>query len=328
MLLLQGELGAARTRCEELAAARDSQRQNAEAMARTAHGLEVRIAALEQSRRDERTKLDVERAEMEALKVALSTDRKQLQREQEQLKRDKCACGADSQLVDAAVSTRKRKRTEAVSSPHPGDEICRGSHVAGSSESSISDSSSSSPTTGPVRSGAALFADLAPKTHVCIGQLSVTAHVPSPIPYLFVSTPAEEWAPVRLHHGFNPGKGGAGAHVLHLLVPAAPRTHIPSEAFGLVEQKVALALGPLLERKLIGLDAKIRRGLVDLPTPALQLLVYTPKGNIPTIAKYLRECALLLDDLSPGSDRRYIHYHNPRKSAPDEPLAREGDEDQ
>ncbi|KAJ7482491.1 hypothetical protein FB451DRAFT_1393833 [Mycena latifolia] len=354
ILRLQGELGAARTRCEELATDRNTQRQNAEAMARITHGLAERIAALEQSRRDERTNLDAERAEIETLKVALIADRKRLEREQEQLKKDKSASratvsainrivgGLDSQLADASegngyldtdhdqdrrsVST-KRKRTEDVSSAHREDETPRGSLVEGSSGCRIADGSSSpSPTTSPIRSTPALFADLPPKTPVCIGQLGVTAHVPSLVPYLSLSTTDEEWAPVRLKYR----KSGAGAHVIHISAPAvhAPDgKRIPSKAFGVIEEKAATFLGPSLGKKLIRLDAKIRRGISNLPTPPVQMLVYTPKGNIPTFDEYLRQCVLLLDDLSPPFENQPSHYHNPHKSAPVEHLARDRDED-
>ncbi|KAJ7865375.1 hypothetical protein B0H13DRAFT_2353043 [Mycena leptocephala] len=359
ILRLQGDLGAAHTRCEELATDRDSQRQNAEAMARTTHELEERIAALEQSRRDERTNLDAERAEIETSKVALIADRKRLQREQEQLKKDKCASraavsaikrivgGLDSQLADPSegdeyidtdndqdrrsVSTRKCKRTEDVSSPHREDETPHGSHVAGSSADS---SRSPSPTTGPIRSALALFADLSPKTPVCIGQLGVTAHVLSLIPYLSVSTTDEEWAPVCLQYVVYPRKGGAGTyvppHVINILAPAAlapDGKQIPSEVFGIIEEKAATALGPMLEKGLIRLGAKIRRDPANLRTLPVQMAVYTPKGNIPAVGNYMREQVLLLDDLSPAFENGSVPYHNPHKSAPDQHLARERDKE-
>jgi hypothetical protein len=44
------------------------------------------------------------------------------------------------------------------------------------------------------------------------------------------------------------------------------------------------------------------------------MLVYTPKGNIPVVGDYLRQCGLLLDHPSPPYDIHRLanyHYHNP-----------------
>lgn len=108
-----------------------------------------------------------------------------------------------------------------------------------------------------------LAADLPPKTPVCIGQLGVTALVLYPVPYLLPTTTAhDEWAPVRLQYEHNPSKPG-GAETIHIKAPQgrAPNgDQFLGEAFGVVEQKVATALGPMLGKGLIRLDAKVRKG--------------------------------------------------------------------
>ncbi|KAJ7654995.1 SNF2 family DNA-dependent ATPase [Mycena polygramma] len=169
-----------------------------------------------------------------------------------------------------------------------------------------------------------LSADLPPKTPVCIGQLAVTALVLYPVPYLIPTTSmGDEWAPVRLQYEHNPSKPG-GAETIHI---KAPQGRAPNgepflgEAFGVVEQKVATALGPMLGKGLIRLDAKVRKGPPNLPILPLQMLVYTPKGNIPVVGNYLHQCGLLLDHPSPPYEMRYLvnqnqHYYNPHNPPP------------
>ncbi|KAJ7900166.1 SNF2 family N-terminal domain-containing protein [Mycena olivaceomarginata] len=169
-----------------------------------------------------------------------------------------------------------------------------------------------------------LAADLPPKTPVCIGQLGVTALVLYPVPYLLPTTTAhDEWAPVRLQYEHNPSKPG-GAETIHIKAPQgrAPNgDQFLGEAFGVVEQKVATALGPMLGKGLIRLDAKVRKGPPNLPILPLQMLVYTPKGNIPVVGNYLHQCGLLLDHPTPPYEMRYLvsqnqHYYNPHNPPP------------
>lgn len=108
-----------------------------------------------------------------------------------------------------------------------------------------------------------LPAELPPKTPVCIGQLGVTALVLYPVPYLLPQgSMGEEWAPVRLQYEHSPNKPG-GSETIHI---KASQARVPNgeqsvtEAFGVVEQKVATALGPMLGKGLIRLDAKVRKG--------------------------------------------------------------------
>ncbi|KAJ6519651.1 SNF2 family N-terminal domain-containing protein [Mycena sanguinolenta] len=169
-----------------------------------------------------------------------------------------------------------------------------------------------------------LAADLPAKTPVCIGQLGVTALVLYPVPYLLPHSPGhDEWAAVRLQYEHNPNKPG-GAETIHIKAPqgrAANGEQFLGEAFGVIEQKVATALGPMLGKGLIRLDAKVRKGPPNLPILPLQMLVYTPKGNIPVVGNYLHQCGLLLDHPTPPYEMRYLlnqnqHYHNPHNPPP------------
>lgn len=106
--------------------------------------------------------------------------------------------------------------------------------------------------------------DLPPKTPVCIGQLSATALVLYPVPYLRQQDPSNEseWALVRLQYEHNPNKSPV-SETVHIKAPSVRGPNgepIPGEAFGVVEQKVAAAIGPMLGKGLIRVDAKVRKG--------------------------------------------------------------------
>lgn len=132
---------------------------------------------------------------------------------------------------------------------------------------------SPSPPPSPPLLGAPLPEDLSPRTPVCIGQLTVTALVLYPVPYLqpLDPTTAEaDWASVRLQYEHNPHKQPGTTETIHIKTP-----HIRSltgevsqgEAFGVIEQKVASHLGPMLGKGLIRLDAKVRRGMPNVSIP-------------------------------------------------------------
>lgn len=114
-----------------------------------------------------------------------------------------------------------------------------------------------------------LPSDLPPKTPVCIGQLTVTALVLYPVPYLRPHEPGlgdAEWATIQLRYEHNPNKPG-GSETIHIMTP---RTRAPNgeavqgEGFGVVEQKVATSLGPMLGKGLIRLDGKVRKGMPNV----------------------------------------------------------------
>jgi SWI/SNF-related matrix-associated actin-dependent regulator of chromatin subfamily A3 len=111
--------------------------------------------------------------------------------------------------------------------------------------------------------------DLPPKTPVCIGQLTVTALVLYPVPYLRQHEPGSgdaEWATVQLRYEHNPNKPG-GSETIHIMTPRsrAPNGEaVQGEGFGVVEQKVATSLGPMLGKGLIRLDGKVRKGMPNV----------------------------------------------------------------
>ena len=112
---------------------------------------------------------------------------------------------------------------------------------------------------------------LPPKTPFCIGQLTVTALVLYPLPYLAQGpTFPDEWAPVRLQHEHNPNKPG-GSETIHIISPnvrVSTGDIIQGEVFGVVEQKVATALGPMMTKGLIRLEAKVQRGGINVSNTA------------------------------------------------------------
>jgi SWI/SNF-related matrix-associated actin-dependent regulator of chromatin subfamily A3 len=120
--------------------------------------------------------------------------------------------------------------------------------------------------------------DLPPKTPVCIGQLSATALILYPILYTMPQTPAvPEWVPVRFEYE---SSKTAGKEAIHIKSPSArgpSGESIPGESFGVIEQKVANYLGPMLGRGLIRLDSKICRGSDVCPMPSFFLNILTLK---------------------------------------------------
>lgn len=197
----------------------------------------------------------------------------------------------------------------------------------------LTSSRTPSPQAGPSRQpvqgphpSSILPPDLSPKTPICIGQLSVTALVLYPVPFLNSAHPNqpnafEDWAPIRLIYEHTPKKA-EGSETIHIRVPIPRENEIPAgepnETFAVVEQKVATVIGPTLQQGHIRLEGKIRRGLPGLPILPLQLLVYTPLGNIPTIGNYLQSQQLLLDHPTPPYDTRFqtSYYHNPHNPPP------------
>lgn len=105
--------------------------------------------------------------------------------------------------------------------------------------------------------------ELPPKTPVCIGSLTVTALVLYPVPYLMPQNAADpEWAYVRLQYEHRADKV-TGKETIHIKTPSGRGENgesVSGDVFGVVEQKVADYLGPMLGKGLIRLDAKIRKG--------------------------------------------------------------------
>ncbi|KAH8099375.1 SNF2 family N-terminal domain-containing protein [Cristinia sonorae] len=184
--------------------------------------------------------------------------------------------------------------------------------------------SPSPPPHPPQPSSGQLPCDLPPKTPVCIGLLTVTALVLYPVPYLqphLPGNPDQDWGSVRLSYEHNANKPG-GQETIHIRTPnvTLPTGEVGGgENFAVVEQKVSTFLGPMLGKGLIRLDGKVRRGLPNLPILPLQLLVFTPKGNIPAVSGFLHQYGLLLDHPTLPSDIQRLsgqHYHNPHNPPP------------
>ena len=127
-----------------------------------------------------------------------------------------------------------------------------------------------SPSPPPMRSLPSMLPpDLPPKTPVCIGELTVTALVLYPLPFLVAQHPGEnEWVTVRLQYEYQAQKL-TSKETIHIKSPNSRGPNgenISGENFGVVEQKVADSLGPMLGKGLIRLDAKIRKGPPNVST--------------------------------------------------------------
>lgn len=113
-----------------------------------------------------------------------------------------------------------------------------------------------------------LPSDLPPKTPVCIGQLQATALVLYPVNYLNPGgeqPPGSEtdWAPVRLSYERDPAKI-TGQDTIHIRTPTSRGTlgeSLGGETFGVVDQKLASTVGPMLGKGLIRMEARVRKGL-------------------------------------------------------------------
>ena len=164
------------------------------------------------------------------------------------------------------LHTRK-SFTTSFPSPHPPP-----NHHLGTPNHQVIDLTGS-PSPPPMHQPPAppLPSELPPKTPVCIGQLTVTALVLYPVPYLLPRDHIGEadWASVRLQYEHNPQKPG-GSETIHIKTPQGKGIKgevIQGEIFGVVEQKVATSLGPMLGKGLIRLDAKVRRGQPNVTPP-------------------------------------------------------------
>ena len=113
--------------------------------------------------------------------------------------------------------------------------------------------------------------DLPPKTPMCIGQLAATALVLYPVNYLNPGGEQpvgseKEWAPVRLNYEHNISKS-SGQDTIHIRTPTSRGSlgePLGGETFGVVEQKIASTVGPMLGKGLIRLEAKVRKGLPNV----------------------------------------------------------------
>ena len=167
---------------------------------------------------------------------------------------------------------------------------------------------------------------------VCIGQILATALVLYPIPYVCLQQASaaglpipsgEEFVPVRLKYDDASKKRARFPQQQHeeTIQITVPTQKSPSgesiggEDFGVVEQRIATVLGPLMQKVLIRLEATVKRSMGSSPILPLRILVFTPRGNVKVVANYLSGGSILLEHPSvpynPAAHRDMPPYENP-----------------
>ncbi|KAG9000526.1 hypothetical protein FRB94_005376 [Tulasnella sp. JGI-2019a] len=165
------------------------------------------------------------------------------------------------------------------------------------------------------------------KDVICIGELQVTALVLYPIPYLVSAptpVPREEYVSVRLIYDAAVKKRTrVNEETIRITAPTLKGPNgeqIGGEDFGVVEQRVANVLGPLMSKVLIRVSATIRRAAPSSPILSLRILIFTPKGNVNAVSQFLQNASLFLDHPSvpydPSQHRDNPEYHNPHNPPP------------
>lgn len=173
---------------------------------------------------------------------------------------------------------------------------------------------------------------------VCIGQLSATALILYPVNYICpqpgqaappLPATSDDYVPVRLKYDDaskrrlrNPGQ--PGEETIQIMVPhykggLTGNEPLGGEEFGVVEQRIATVLGPLMQKVLIRLEAHVRRATTSTaPILPLRILVFTPRGNVKVVASYLQTGALGLEHPSlpynPSDHRDSPPYENPHQA--------------
>ncbi|KAJ1301553.1 hypothetical protein OPQ81_008801 [Rhizoctonia solani] len=179
-----------------------------------------------------------------------------------------------------------------------------------------------------------LTAKLESRTVMCIGELSVTALILYPIRYLAPSNTASDATPatstmpatcmVKLRYDASKKRVGSvvgGNSNDQTINIASPTTSAgPGEDFGVVDQKAANVLAPLMERGLIRQEARVVKGSENPSILPLKILLFTPKGNIPTISQHLSGQSLYLEHpcipYNPADHRDNPPYDNPHNPPP------------
>ncbi|KAG8931874.1 hypothetical protein FRC03_004298 [Tulasnella sp. 419] len=165
------------------------------------------------------------------------------------------------------------------------------------------------------------------KDVVCIGELQVTALVLYPIPYLCSSpNPAtrEEWVPVRLiYDAAGKKRSRTNEETVRITAPTFKGPNgdvLGGDDFGVVEQRVANVIGPLMAKVLIRTTATIKRSSPNSPILALRILVFTPKGNVAAVSNFLLQAHIYLEHPSipydPSQHRDSPEYCNPHNPPP------------
>lgn len=174
----------------------------------------------------------------------------------------------------------------------------------------------------------------------CIGQISATAHITYPANYICprpgrpahpLPPTSDDFVPVRLGFDANTRRQ-ENSHQrrqvdddnIQISVPrykggASGSDTLGGEEFGMIEQRVATVLYPLMQKVLIRLTAHVRRAETStadvLP---LRILVFTVKGNVNVVASYLRNGNLYLEHptlpYNPAEHRDSPPYENPHQT--------------
>ncbi|ELU38809.1 HIRAN domain-containing protein [Rhizoctonia solani AG-1 IA] len=198
---------------------------------------------------------------------------------------------------------------------------------------SVSVSPPSAPTP-PAASTSTPAPKLEGRTVMCIGEISVTALILYPIRYLAPSNTASDATPatstmpatcmVKLRYDASKKRMASvvgTSSTDQTINIASPTTAAgPGEDFGVVDQKAANVLAPLMERGLIRTEAKVVKGSENPSILPLKILLFTPKGNIPTISQHLSGQSLYLEHpcipYNPADHRDNPPYENPHNPPP------------
>ncbi|KAL0580823.1 hypothetical protein V5O48_001199 [Marasmius crinis-equi] len=165
------------------------------------------------------------------------------------------------------------------------------------------------------------YEDLSPRSPVCIGQLHSQALIMHPHPYVMSNDPeTEEWVHVKVHYEHEPQKVPPdNLYLKSLPITTHTGETLDSDTFGFTDQRTARNIGHLIARGLIRVDAKVKRGPQSIPVLPLLMLVFTPKGNVPTVGNHLFSNRSLLDHPKHAEDIYFLRdkpYHNPHNPPP------------
>ncbi|CEL53826.1 hypothetical protein RSOLAG1IB_06607 [Rhizoctonia solani AG-1 IB] len=231
------------------------------------------------------------------------------------------------------AGVQKNTAIDLTGTPSPPAAATTSAPVASTSSTNAAPASSTPSTTTPATSTTA-----APKiegrTVMCIGEISVTALILYPIRYLAPSNTASDATPatstmpatcvVKLRYDASKKRMGSlvGSNSNDQTINiASPTTSAgPGEDFGVVDQKAANVLAPLMERGLIRTEARVVKGSENPSILPLKILLFTPKGNIPTISQHLSGQSLYLEHpcipYNPAEHRDSPPYDNPHNPPP------------
>lgn len=116
-----------------------------------------------------------------------------------------------------------------------------------------------------------LLPNLPSQTPVCIGQLNADAFILYPIDLLDPGSEQsvgseEEWTVVSLVYEQNHPKG-SGRDLIHIRTPTsrgASNETLGGDTFGMIELEVVDIVGPLLGKRVVRVEARIRKGFPNV----------------------------------------------------------------